>query len=118
MLWHYVIPKERNGFSHICLRKKVSKVYIALKECIKFLEPQIWISGVNFSYRQKWAHRYKIIPIYGAQIAFYATTAPILEHTCNMGDNKSLHCMNKILLAVHWDFMHVKIFDQLCSFSF
>lgn len=52
-LWHYVIPKERNGFSHICFGKKVSKVYIALKECNKLLEPQIWIFAVTFSYRQK-----------------------------------------------------------------
>lgn len=33
--------------------KKVAKIYIALKECIKLFEPQIWLFGVTFLYRQK-----------------------------------------------------------------
>lgn len=42
-------------FSHcICFERKiVVKIYIALKELIKLLELQIWLSDVTFLYRQK-----------------------------------------------------------------
>lgn len=58
-------------------------------------------------------HSYKIIPIYGVQIFFFTNTVPVLAHTLNMGENKSLYYMNEILLAeIHCDFMYVKIFDH------
>lgn len=29
-------------------KKKVAKIHVALKECMKLLEPQIWLFGVTF----------------------------------------------------------------------